>query len=425
MAFAWRYVGVPLLVGGVSLGASMAHAGGIMLYEVATDNVGLANAGAAARAQGPGTIASNPAGMSYLPGTQVTGALQALYGDISFDSNGRSNSTGGEGGNALPPMPGASFFVTHQLDDQWSVGFGSYGDFGLSLDYDDDWSGRYFAQDGTLLGVSLVPSVAYRADEHWSFGFGLKAMYGVLQVKTAIDRAPLGFLDRQDGKLKYEDSAWGYGANLGVIYQPQEGTRLGLAYTSQIDLDFSDRLQVSGGGAALQRVDGLHTGIEMRVPQTVSVSLYQQLDPQWALLASVNWQDWSEFGELSVAADTSGFGAVIQEVDAQYKDTYHLSFGAQYQVNKQWLWNAGLAYDSSAVDDADRTFSNPMGESYRLATGVTYALDQDTDLNLSWALIWLGDMSVDQQKNLSGDRTAGQFENAWIQTIAANATWRF
>ncbi len=37
-------------------------AGGLMLYEIATDNVGLANAGAAARAQGPSTIASNPAG---------------------------------------------------------------------------------------------------------------------------------------------------------------------------------------------------------------------------------------------------------------------------------------------------------------------------------------------------------------------------
>lgn len=37
-----------------------AQAGGLMLYEVGSDNTGLVNAGAAARAQGPSTIASNP-----------------------------------------------------------------------------------------------------------------------------------------------------------------------------------------------------------------------------------------------------------------------------------------------------------------------------------------------------------------------------
>ena len=55
--------------------AQQAQAGGIMLYEIGTDNAGLANAGAAARAQGPSTIASNPAGMSYLSGTQITNTL--------------------------------------------------------------------------------------------------------------------------------------------------------------------------------------------------------------------------------------------------------------------------------------------------------------------------------------------------------------
>ena len=55
-----------------------ALAGGIMLYEIGSDNTGLANAGAAARAQGPSTIASNPAGLSYLPGTQVSAGGPAV-----------------------------------------------------------------------------------------------------------------------------------------------------------------------------------------------------------------------------------------------------------------------------------------------------------------------------------------------------------
>jgi long-subunit fatty acid transport protein len=48
------------------------------------------------------------------------------------------------------------------------VGFGVYGNFGLGLDYDSDWVGRYYVQEGTLLGLSLQPTVAYRVNEKLS-----------------------------------------------------------------------------------------------------------------------------------------------------------------------------------------------------------------------------------------------------------------
>ncbi|MBM6447145.1 MULTISPECIES: OmpP1/FadL family transporter [Pseudomonas] len=409
----------------LALCCQQAWAGGIMLYEIGTDNTGLANAGAAARAQGPSTIASNPAGMSYLPGTQITAGLQVLYGDLSFDRDANTNVPGSGSGNALDPIPGGSFFVTHQLDDHWSVGFGQYGDFGLAVNYDNDWSGRYFAQNASLLGVSMVPSVAYRFNDQWSVGIGVKAMYGMLKADTAIDRSPFGLTDRSDGQFKYRDNDWGFGANVGVIYAPQPGTRLGLTYTSKVDLNFEDNLDVKGDGPALRRLDNANTQLDMTVPQTVTLSLFQQLDRQWALLASVNWQDWSEFGQIATQIDTTANNARSTTVDAGFKDTWHLSLGAQYQATQQLLWNVGVAYDSSAVSDGNRTVTVPMAESWRIATGATYALSKDTDVNVSWAMVWLGDMPVDQTKTVSGSRLSGQFDNAWIQAVTGNMTWRF
>jgi len=409
----------------LALCCQQAWAGGIMLYEIGTDNTGLANAGAAARAQGPSTIASNPAGMSYLPGTQITAGLQVLYGDLSFDRDADTNVPGSNSGNALDPIPGGSFFITHQLDDHWSVGFGQYGDFGLALNYDNNWSGRYFAQNASLLGVSMVPSVAYRFNDQWSVGIGVKAMYGMLQADTAIDRSPFGLTDRSDGQFKYKDNDWGFGANVGVIYAPQPGTRIGLTYTSKVDLNFEDKLDVKGNGPVLRRLDNTNTQLDTTVPQTITLSLFQQLDRQWALLASVNWQDWSEFGEVGVQVDTSANNAQSTTIDANYKDTWHLSLGAQYQATQQLLWNFGVAYDSSAVSDSNRTVTVPMAESWRIATGATYALSKDTDVNLSWAMVWLGDMPVDQTKTVSGNRISGQFDSAWIQAVTGNMTWRF
>ena len=409
----------------LALCSQQAWAGGLMLYEIGTDNAGLANAGAAARAQGPSTIASNPAGLSYLPGTQITAGLQVLYGDLSFDRDADTNVPGSGSGNALDPIPGGSFFISHELDDHWSVGFGQYADFGLAVNYDNDWSGRYFAQNASLGGLSLVPSVAYRFNEQWSVGLGVKAMYGMLQAQTAIDRSPFGFTDRTDGQFKYKDQDWGFGANVGVIYAPQAGTRIGLTYTSQVDLDFEDRLDVNGDGRLLKRVNNTKTELDVKVPQTVTLSLFQQLDRQWALLASVNWQDWSEFGDIGVQVDTTAVGAQSTTVDAGFKDTWHLSLGAQYQATEQWLWNVGVAYDSSAVSDSNRSVIVPMNESWRIATGATYALNKDTDINVSWAMVWLGDMPVEQTKSVSGNQISGEFDNAWIQALSGNMTWRF
>lgn len=126
---------------------------------------------------------------------------------------------------------------------------------------------------------------------------------------------------------------------MGVIYTPRPGTRIGLAYSSSIDLDFDERLDVDGTGLALARLDDSKFQLDMTMPQTLTLSLYQQLDDQWAVLATFNWQDWSEFGEIGLEVDTSADNAQSRRIDANSKDTWQLALGAQYQATAKLLWN--------------------------------------------------------------------------------------
>ena len=410
----------------LGLAASSAQAGGLMLYEIGSDNTGLANAGAAARAQGPSTIATNIAGLSYLEGTQVSGGLQALFGNLEVDYDGDTNVPGGNSGNAVEFIPGASFFISQQMDDRWTLGFGSFSNFGLSENYDNDWSGRYYMQNSTIGGLSFVPGAAYKIDDQWSVGIGLQAMYGILQADLAIDNEPERIRSRPDGQLKYKDESWGFGGNAGVIFAPREGTRIGLNYTSEIDLDFEDGLDLRGADIAYQPLNGVKTKLDVTVPQTVTFSLYQQINARWAVLASTNWQQWSKFGDVYVQLDTDKQRATT--LDAGYDDTWHLSVGSQYQANDKLLWNLGVAYDSSAVSDSKRSWALPMGDAWRLGSGLTYALNKETDLNFSYALVWMGDMPISQTKSQpAGDpaQVSGSFDNAWIQAVSSSMTWRF
>jgi long-chain fatty acid transport protein len=148
---------------GCALASYTAHAVGIILYEIATPDVGLASVGYAACADDASTLFKNPAGMSRLDGAHFQGGLQALYGSVSFSPDANTSPRLGtdDGGNAIGWLPGGSLFVTVPLGEKWAVGLGSLSYFGLDEDCDDNWVGRYYVQKSAILGMSLMPSVSY------------------------------------------------------------------------------------------------------------------------------------------------------------------------------------------------------------------------------------------------------------------------
>lgn len=409
--------------------SSNAQAGGILIYEAGQEGNGLANAGAAALATDPSVLMSNPAGLTELKGTQISANGQLILGHMRFSRDSNNQFDGNEGGNALQYLPGASLFVSHQIDDRSAIGFGMYGNFGLALDYDDDWAGRYFNQEAAVIGVSFQPTLAHKFTDDLSIGIGPRIMYAYYRNETAINNNLLGLRDSPDGQLEYKDTDVGAGINLGLLYRLSERTQIGLAYTSKIDLEFKDSPSVRKVdnpiiNAALRRLDADSLELDMSVPQTVLLSIAHDLSPQWKLLGSLGWQDWSQFGEIGVEVDANA-ADVTRTADRKYKDTWHASVGAQYQMTPRLRWSMGLGYDSSAVDDKDRTVDNPMGEAWRLATGVNYKIDEGLDVHAAYTLVWLGDMDVEQTKSRSGETLSGTYRNAALHIIGGGATWRF
>lgn len=260
-----------------------AMAGGLALYETSAANSALANAGAAARAQGAETIASNPAGMTRLAGTQLQVNGGAVYGDLELDLEQGGNN----GGNALQSAPLGSLYLTHALDEQWVAGLGLFGSHGLGIDYGEGWQGRGYVQSAKLTGIAFAPSLAYRVDDHWSVGASLIAMHGALEA--SLDMMPNGSTSQA-----FSDSDWAYGASFGVLYELDQDSRIGLSYFSELKWELDDQ--------PLRRLNGAGLGVKMMIPQTLTLSGYHQLNPQWALLASANWQQWSRFGEVDLAS---------------------------------------------------------------------------------------------------------------------------
>jgi long-chain fatty acid transport protein len=73
------------------------------------------------------------------------------------------------------------------VSPELKLGFALTGNFGAPLEYDEDWVGRYYVQETTVLGLSFLPSIAYKVSDKLSLGASLNAMYGIYKNQVAIN----------------------------------------------------------------------------------------------------------------------------------------------------------------------------------------------------------------------------------------------
>lgn len=412
----------------VLFAAPAAHAGGLMMWEIGTPTLGTASAGWAAMPEDASTAFTNPAGTVWRSETQVRAAGQLLYGDVGFTNDGASNVPGNNGGNPVGWFPGGGAHAAGIFSDRFGWGVALTGNFGLGLDYNDDWAGRRFVQEADLIGMSLIPSLSWKINDCLSIGAGLNVMGTFFEYVSA----PRAGLIPADAHLKYEDIDVGYGGNVGIIYRPVESTTFGITYTSKVDLTFKDNLRLSDFGPLFEpvvsRLDGTRTQIDMTVPATVTASLQQQLTPATTLYANLAWQDWSEFAGLTLALDNPNQTSVF--VDQGYQDTGHFALGIRHTFSRGFLrdWNlsTGFAFDSSMQNESNVTANTVTSKAYRFGLGAGKTLCPGVTMDLGYTLLWSGDIDIDQTgRPPFSPRLEGTYKDTALHFIGGSVQFAF
>jgi long-chain fatty acid transport protein len=408
---------------------SPAGAGALILYELGTPDLGTAAAGRAAMATDASTAGLNPAGMTRLERSQMLAAFQGLYVNARFDTDIASFG-GGNGGNAGGFVPAGSFHYVHSLTQDWKLGISAGSYFGLGVDYGDDWAGRYYTTEAELLTFGINPSVGYRVKNWLSVGGGFNIIYAKLTQKAAINNGAVpGQAGLPDGEIKLEDDDVAYGFNLGILLEPRDGTRFGISYRSELDLEFKDVAGLKNIGPVLQGIlnlsglAGSKVDIDMTVPQLAMVSGYHQLTERWAVMGNIGWQDWSAFGkqDLTLSSTTS----TTFTKDLEYDDTWHFALGAQYRFAERWLWSVGAAYDTSPTDEDTRTPDLPLDRQIRIGTGIQYDWNENVILGAAYEYLDAGEAKIDQGGGPLQGPLKGEYDPNAIHFFAVNLIWKF
>ena len=161
--------------------ASGAHAAGFALIEQSASGMGNAFAGGAAAAEDASTVYFNPAGMTYIDGTQIVGALHLIKPSAEFNNSGSVAGTarllGGNGGDAGDLAFVPNFYAVTDIVPSVKLGLGINAPFGLKTEYDNGWLGRFQALKSEVKTININPAVAFKVNDQLSLGFGVSAMW--------------------------------------------------------------------------------------------------------------------------------------------------------------------------------------------------------------------------------------------------------
>ena len=161
----------------LTLSPVVSHGAGFALFEQSASGMGTAFSSSSAGAEDASTIYFNPAGLTYVEGTQFIAGAHYIVPSADFNLTSSSVTSGGNGGDGGEAGLVPNLYYARDLNDEWKFGLGINVPFGLSTKYDSDWIGRYHAIESAVSTINFNPSFAFKANDKLSVGFGLNAMY--------------------------------------------------------------------------------------------------------------------------------------------------------------------------------------------------------------------------------------------------------
>lgn len=375
------------------LAAGGANAAAFQLAEVSTSGLGRAYAGEAAIADNASVVATNPALMSLFKTAQFsTGGVYVdsrinMNGDVKLTSNapvvGTHNGSASQR-NVVPSSFIPNLYFVAPVNDKWAMGAGMNVNFGLKSEYGDSYDAGLLGGTTDLTALNLNLSSAYRVTEGLSIGFGGNAIYASAKVERhagILSKAsPLhayGITSNDKSVVNLEDkAAWGFGWNAGLIYQFNEGNRIGLAYHSKVDIDFTDRTATSLKAGVIN--EGKRGSLTLKLPDYFEFSGFHQLTDKFAVHYSYKYTHWSRLTRLHASYED---GKEAFDKELQYSNNSRIALGASYNLDEKLTLRAGIAYDqaasrhhrSAAIPDTNRTWYS-LGATYKFTSNLSVDL---------------------------------------------------
>ena len=393
----------------LALSSQLACAAGFQLFEESAVNMGNFGSGGAASIHDASAAVANPAMLTYLSNQQAVASsdvvlLDALFnGQVTWTSTnglisglGPSTETGiSQGGRgALVP----AFHYAAPITDNIVFGLNVHSPFGLETRYSDLSVLRYAGTRTRLITINASPALAIKLHKMFSVGAGFDLQYAHV-IFNSIAGAP-GFGGgtpfAADTRITNLGDDFSCGWHVGIMLEPMDGTRLGVAYRSIVRHRLKGESQLTGLLAAPPLGGIIFSGnlaATLKLPETWIFSAFHQFNKRFSANATVYYTRWEIFRDI-VLENAAGQTAPVG-VPQNFSSTVRIAVGGNVQITPNFLIRFGGGYDQTPTNDEDRFVRLPdapriavsLGAHWQAAehlgfdVGVTHFFVKDAPIN--------------------------------------------
>lgn len=394
-----------------------AEAGGFAVREQSAYGQGSSFAGIAAPDDSISSMFWNPAAVTTATGITIEGNVSGVFPQSELDVDPlRSTLTRfgitGDGGNVgeAAIVPGTYFAMP--VSDRLYFGVSVTAPYGLATTSRVPWVGMFSHIDAEVLSVNVSPVVGFKLNEMISVAAGLQVQYFDVDLKTGL--APVASPPHQ----RLEGNDYGVGFVGGVTLTPFDGTTLGIGYRSMVkhSLDGSQSFDIPVAGGLIP-AGRYPISADLTLPETISVGLRQQITESFALMAGMEWTNWSRIQTVPFKGSPVGSNLALN-----YRDGWFFAVGGEYKYNPNLTLRAGLGYEVAPTTDEDRSMRLPDADRIWASIGASYNWSERLSIDFGYSHLFVDDAPVDE--TTAGIRYAGTAEGS-VDIISFGLRYKF
>lgn len=273
-------------------------------------------------------------------------------------------------------------YVAGRVTDKLVIGLGVTTPFGNTLNWGNDWDGRFLVQEISLKAIYVQPTLSYKLTDGISIGAGFVAAYGDVSLKKAIN-----FEDAAgEGQAHLTGSTIAYGYNAGVFVQATSDLSVGVSFRSTVNMTMDEGEATFRAPASLSgQLINTAFQSEMPMPGSLTLGTGWQVTDKLLIAADLQYVLWAQYEEL--AFDFEAATVPDSKSVRNFNNTFVYRLGAEYNASEWLTARVGFTYDSTPISDGYLTPETPGANKINLTAGATFRLSERLTADVSFLYI--------------------------------------
>lgn len=276
------------------------------------------------------------------------------------------------------------------------------------------------AEEFTLKVIEVNPTIAYKVNDKFAVGFGLRGVYSDGVARS--DASDLGINLKRD--MTGDSIDFGY--NLALSYRPNNKLKLSTTYRSKVNLT------IDGTASLVSPTTATYNGgasVTIPLPATLDIGAAYTFKKKTTVEFVYERVYWSKYKNLDFNYD----GAITDPylvakfdnpIPKNWKDTNTYRIGITHQYSDKLKLMAGFAIDNSPIPSKTLGFELPDADAKLYSVGFEYKYSK----KVSFGMAYLYDEKEDRTitaSDFNNNGIKGTFKDISAHLLTIGFKYRF